>query len=404
MGRSGDEPRHLDADLTELRRRLDDPFDHFLGPNYESLILPGRDDEYYGFPPGKAHVFQGLDGHEIDARGFAPLLSYARGGLAEAWTGGSYAFDDRELRDFPFAPEALRAGYARVAERIGITGAADDLQRFFPVPDADHETPPPLDAHAARLLANYESHRERLNARDSFYLGRARLALLGADRGRRRACDELGRCLWGCPIGALWTPSWTLGDLEHHERFEYRPGLVAQRFESDDGGRVQRLVVRPSAGGAESAIDVGTLVLCAGTLATARIVLETARRESGSAPELRGLMDNRQVLMPFVSPKMVGRRFEAASYQYHALACALDLGGPEDYVHGLITTLKTALIHPIVATLPLSMRGSLRYFRNLHAALGLVNVNFSDGPRDDNRVALEGEGAHARLFVRYAPP
>ena len=67
-------------------------------------------------------------------------------------------------------------------------------------------------------------------------------------------------------------------------------------------------------------VAVGRLVMAAGTLCSAGIFLESIRRDSGKAVELRGLMDNRQVLMPFVNLGMLGKQFQPESYQYHQLA------------------------------------------------------------------------------------
>jgi choline dehydrogenase-like flavoprotein len=101
---------------------------------------------------------------------------------------------------------------------------------------------------------------------------------------------------------------------------------------------------------------------------------------------------------------MIGKRAEPKSYQYHLLALGLAQPEPEHYVHGLITTLKTALIHPIVQSVPLDLRSALYVFGNAHAALGLLNVNFHDTRRADCAVALEPDGAATRLVVRYSPP
>ena len=87
----------------------------------------------------------------------------------------------------------------------------------------------------------------------------------------------------------------------------------------------------------------GSLVLAAGTLCSARIFLESLYRDSGKAPELHGVMDNRQILMPFVNLRMLGRPWNPDTYQYHQLAMAVRMDTGET-IHGLITTLKTALI------------------------------------------------------------
>ena len=78
---------------------------------------------------------------------------------------------------------------------------------------------------------------------------------------------------------------------------------------------------------------------------------------------------------------------------------------PRGYLHGLVTTLKTALIHPIIQNVPLDLKTSVSLFRNLHAALGLVNLNFHDTRRNDNYITLEvgGDKADPALFLSYSP-
>lgn len=114
-------------------------------------------------------------------------------------------------------------------------------------------------------------------------------------------------------------------------------------------------------------------------------------------------MDNRQVLMPFVNLRMIGKRFNPDSYQYHQLAIGVREKQTPGYVHGLVTTLKTAMIHPVIEKLPFDLGTSLSVFRNLHAALGLVNINFADRRRDDNYVALDRSAKQRRLAIHYQP-
>lgn len=400
VGRTKPEPVRPDDGFRELKRGLDDPAAYFLGDDFSGMLWPGAPGEYYGFPPHKRVLFRGHERFVVEARGFEPLSSFARGGLAEAWTGGAFPFNDQELADWPIGYRDLEPYYGRVAERIGIGGADDDLARFLPV-HAHLGAPLDLDEHSRRLLEGYARKRAAINGL-GVWLGRSRTATLAADTGDRRGCTYLGRCLWGCPRDALYTPVLTLHALLRHECFRYRSGVYVTHFEADDGGRVRKVHCATEAGGRE-AHDVEWLALGAGTLSTARIFLESLARVAGEAPELGGLMDNRQILLPFVNLGMLARPYDPATYQYHNLALGLEAQPAKEYVHGLITTLKTALIHPIAQSVPFDLKSSIQVFRNVHAALGILNVNLHDDRRGANSVALERSGDAGRLVVHYAP-
>ncbi len=400
VGISKPTPVLPEANFIELKDQLADPMDYFLGQGNSALILPENDDEYYGFPPSKEFVFEDPQPQVVRSTGFAPLFSFAKGGLAEAWTGGSYPFNDGELADFPFGYADIEKHYSDVSDHVGISGSRDDLSQVMPFHGGIGE-PVDLDAHALRLLERYQKKKVKLAA-DSFVMGRARLAVLAQDRGQRQGCRQLDRCLWGCPTGSIYTPSWTLNELLQHENFHYQPGLKVKYFQIEDA-RVSHVVAHETAGGAEFRVACEKLVLAAGTLESARIFLKSIHLDGEAIPQLTGLMDNRQVLMPFVNFSMLGKKWDVESYQYHQLAMGLDLGGPMDYVHGLVTTLKSALIHPVVQSLPFSLATSLRFFREMHTALGLVNINFSDSPRAANAITLETARGKDRLVIHYEP-
>jgi hypothetical protein len=387
--------------LNGLKRGLEDPAGYFLGPNFEALILPNHGKEYYGFPPSKTHVFRERKEFRYSAEGFSPLVSFAAGGLAEAWTGGCYPFNEGDLKAFPFGYDEIGPFYGEVARRIGLTGVKDDLARFFPMHDGLMD-PLQLDDHSALLLKTYAGRKPRLNDKLNFFLGRARLAVLSRDLGGRKACTYSGRCLWGCASESLYTPSVTLRECRTWPTFEYHDNVYVDHFRFDTGGKV-RAVVAFGADGTPREFAAGTLALAAGTLCSAGIFLESIRRDSGQILQLRGLMDNRQILMPFVNLRMVGKRFNPDSYQYHQVAIGLRRPEAENYVHGLVTTLKTALIHPIVQNLPFDLGTSTSVFRELHAALGLVNINFSDHRREGNSVMLDANGKTRRLLIQYQP-
>ncbi len=408
VGYRGPEPVLEDAGFCQLKCDLEDPPEYFLGKDFESVVPPDFDKEIYGFPPNKQYIFKEPSGFSHSAHGFEPLFSFARGGLAQAWTGGCYPFDDTDLEDFPFDYNHLKPYYETVAERIGVIGVEDDLSRFFP--KHDHLLKPlELDEHSARIAKKYADKREHLHRKHGVYLGRNRMAVLSEDKGPRKSCDYSGRCLWGCPQGALYVPAQTLEQCFEFSNFNYIPRRLVTRFQFDPGKRVTAVWARDldEPGRGEIEYPVESLVLGAGTLSSTQIYLESYSRVTGEQVALSGLMDNRQILVPFINLEMLGRPYAPDSYQYHQLAVGFLGEDGKDYIHGQLTTLKTALMQPVLQTMPLDWKTATFLGRNLHAALGVINVNFSDTRREENKVTLKPQSVPGKLPVldiQYAPP
>ena len=404
VGNKKPEVIHADYGFNDLKAKLNDPVGYFLGEHFEGVIYPGSKKEYYGIPPSKNYVFSDLEDFRFEANGFAPLFSFAQGGLAEAWTGGVYPFNDDELSDFPFRYKDIAPFYNEVARRIGMTGIDDDLSRFIPV----HENllePLELDEHSTTLLAEYRKHKDFINARLKCYLGRSRVAILSQHKDSRRRCSYLGRCLWGCPSQAFYTPSITLAECRRFPNFEYREDMYVTHFNFNSKRHITALVATSLKERRSVEIPVVKLVLAAGTLSSSQIFLRSIFQNTGEIVKLTGLMDNRQIFIPFINLKMVGRSYNPRAYQYHQLALGFENGSRKQYVHAQITTLKTALVHPIVQKSPLDLKTSTFMFRHLHAALGLVNVNFADSQRKENFLTLATvpNSQHPKLLLDYAP-
>ncbi len=406
-GRAGPEPVLPELDATALKDGLSDPIEYFLGRDLYGLALPGAEEEFYGFPPQKRFVFQRPAGLRDESCGFDPLSSWAAGGLARAWTAGVYPFGEAELAEFPFRHDSFAECYGEVAARIGVVGARDDLSEYMPWHDGI-DSPLRLDATSDSIMGRYARSRERLRSRYGCSVGRSRLAVLSKGRAEREGCGYLGRCLWGCPIGAIYTPEMTLTECRKYGGFTYEPGLLAEAFSFGPDRRARSVRVRRLEEGTTETRPVETLVLAAGTLSTARLFLTSWLEATGERPELPGLMDNRQVLVPFVHLPRVGARFEDSSYQYHQLSMGLPAEREDEYVHGQITTLTSAQAHPIMETMPFDLRTARYVFRNARAALGLVNLNFHDRRRDTCRVSLDvpGQGPDEGPVLRttYEPP
>jgi choline dehydrogenase-like flavoprotein len=392
---------------SELKAHLPDPVEYFLGRDLYGLALPGSEGEFYGFPPQKQFVFERPTGPADRSRGFEALGSFAEGGLARAWTAGVYPFDDAELAEFPFGFAELAPHYEEVAGRIGVIGRNDDLSEFMPW-HAGINDPLRLDGQSASLMARYDGSRVRLHRRERCFVGRSRLAVLTEAEGDREGCGYLGRCLWGCPVGALYTPELTLAECRRYSGFSYEPGWIVESFDIGEDRRTRSVRMRSLEDGTAGSRPVEVLALATGTISTARIFLTSWFEATGERPQLSGLMDNRQVLVPFIHLPRIGHRFETESYQYHQLAMGLPGRRAEEYVHGQITTLTSAQAHPIMETMPFDLRTAGYVFRNARAALGLLNLNFHDRRRETCMVSIDpreaGPSDTAALSLVYEPP
>ena len=402
VGHARPDPVLPEADFDGLKSGLADPVEYFLGPRGEAVVYPTGAGKLYGFPPSKSYVFQSPSGFAADSVGFEPVTSFAAGGLAEAWTGGVYPLNDAELADFPFRALDLEPHYREVARRIGISGATDDLARFAPFFD-EYQPALELDPHSSLLLERYGTRRSWLNQRLRFFLGRSRVAVLSRDLDDRKGCDYLGRCLWGCPRESLYAPVVTLRRLRQHPEFRYVSGVYVDYFQTE-AGRVTQVLATPIGGGEKVAYRADHYVLAAGTLSTSRIVLETHFRATGQVRELPGLMDNRQIMMPFITLRMLGQPVSTHSYQFHQIALGIAGPNPAEYIHGQITALKAASVHPIVQSMPVDMRSAITIFKSTHAALGVANIWLHDRPRPDNILTIRpGADGRVTLVIRHGP-
>jgi choline dehydrogenase-like flavoprotein len=144
-------------------------------------------------------------------------------------------------------------------------------------------------------------------------------------------------------------------------------------------------------------------------LSTSAIYLRSLLHAGDANPVLTGLMDNRQIHIPFVTPGMFGQPIAADAYQYHRLAVVVEDAQLPASCHGQLTTLKAALTHPILQRLPIGLRSAVRLLRNVRSGMGLLNLSFPDTRRRGNQIRLvrteaNGRKSSLQVVIDYHPP
>jgi hypothetical protein len=186
-----------------------------------------------------------------------------------------------------------------VAERIGVSGDHDDLAPFLSsspsmMPALD------IDSNAEVIWSRYRRKREALNAA-GFFLGRPRFAVCTRRHRGRGPHAYFDMCYWADVDQSIYRPQWTLEELERSAHFTYLGGRFVRSF-AEEGSRV-RVRATHADTGAEESHEARALVLAAGTLGTAGIVLRSLGRYDTRIP----LLCNPYAYVPTLNTGMLGR-------------------------------------------------------------------------------------------------
>jgi hypothetical protein len=385
------------ASFRELRESDASQHRYFLGDDFEGVpVGPVRVGAQLT-PPRLYAARSALDAlAPVASDTFSAAESLAFGGLGNAWGAGVFPFDDSELKGWPIGEESLRPHYEAVAKRIGISGADDDLSRFFGQA-ADLMPPLDPDSNATAVLDRYAAVRGSLNGK-GFFLGRPRLAVCTERLGDRGPHAYRDMEFWADTDRSVYRPRWTVEALRDSGRLRYADRHLVVRFREEESG--VQVETRHVDTGERVTFHGRVLLLGAGTLGTARIVLRSLERLGERVP----LLCNPYTYVPVLNLAMLGRR---SRDRRHSLAQLTAVYAPRGSSRGAVQvqyyTYRSLLTFKLLKEAPLAHREALRIMRLLGPAFGILGINHDDRPTPLKYCALqETEGGAGRLEIQYA--
>lgn len=383
----------LRENLYALRKRDPEQRAYLLGERFESLHnlhAPNLSSRL------KAPRFRYVTDHAdrwapLEGRGFSAVQSFALGGLAAAWGAGAYRFTDEDLDGFPIGAADLAPYYDELTRLIGIAGCADDLPYGSA---AGLQEPLRPGKSAQRLLASYRRRRELMRAR-GLSIGHPRAAILSRPLGERESCRYDNLSFWQPELPAVYSPTMTMRGLIAERRIDYRPRRLVEGF-AENAGSVT-VTARDPDGGPSETFDTRALVLAAGTLNSARIVLRSFRDERTRLP----LLENAMTWTPFVDLARVGAAVDAQSHGLVQLNMTYRPSAPGPLLHGSFFSYTSPLAGDVWADFPFSASGNAACCKYLLPALMILQLNHPDRPAPGNDLQLAEGG---RLIARRAAP
>lgn len=385
-------PYELNENLYDLKKSTRDFSQVMLGEKFESLhnVVSA-----YLSPKLKAPLLRFVTQDwqrfcPINSADFDGVLSFAEGGLSNAWGAGVYRFNDKELQDFPIDTSDLDPFYDRLTAEIGISGCDDDLTPYFgPI----HGLLPPieLDALSAELLKRY-SKRKHLVSRKGIYMGKPRLALLTKKLDERQPYDYQALEFFKSTGPAIYNSSHTLRKLQERPNITYLSGFLVERYAETATG-VKVLAKNVDTNMMEEFV-ARKLVLAAGTISTGKIVLSSYDDHTTRLP----LLDNAVSFTPFVAPQLIGAPQENRFFsgvQLNVVHCRDEDDTP---IQGSFYGSAGILRSDLLLDLPFSIEGNLAAAKYLTPALGVLQLFYPDTTNPDNHLKINSNG---EVEIRY---
>ena len=234
-------------------------------------------------------------------RPFLWIRSRHVGGRSITWGRQSYRLSDLDFTaasrdgfgvDWPVDYAELAPHYERVERFIGISGQAEGLSQL---PDS-------VFLPAMDMTCGERHVRQSMKAKFGRTLTIGRTAILTANLNGRPKCHYCGPCDHGCMTGSYYSsPASTLPAAERTGRLTVIPNAVVSHLEVDDAGKCKSVYYVDRLTRAHREIPGKAVVLCASTLESTRIMLN-----SRSSKHPNGIANGSGVLGHYLMDHVMG--------------------------------------------------------------------------------------------------
>lgn len=373
---------------SELRQEL-----FFLGKDPEAqLKSPKRAGVHLS--PGRMHMVEDMEVHfPLRSESFFALQSTGLGGLGIGWGANAFALEDAELKKIGIPPEQIRKYYADVSKDIGISGRTDNAIASRVTEGLSLQPPLPLDTNAQSILKSYDKRKHMLDGQ-GLLLGQSVVAILSRPIGSRRANPLFDMDYWSDAGKSVYRPVYTLEDIQQTpalaHSFTYIPKRKVTSFSEDELG--VRVCALNTDTGAEEVLYTKKLILAAGALGSARIVLQSFKDYTHKTP----LLCNHNLWVAAINLPMLGKPAQDKRYSLAQLTSLLKIpesskDGCNDYLLAQFYSYRSLLLHRLLRDIPLPLRLGVYFLRLVMTSLTVINIHFSDRPSQIRYLQLAKE-------------
>lgn len=362
-------------DFESIRIKDKNQHEYFLGKKFESLEI-NESGSGAQITPARKHIIKYVDEYlKFASASFAPVESLAYGGLGAAWGLGCCVYSSQEMNAIGLNESEINSAYEIIAERIGISADKDDAH---PYTSGKIKTILPglnLDANAKKLFENYLLKRKLLNEK-RFYIGRPALALLSQDYKGRKASKYDDMHFYHDTGDSAYRPWLTIDALKKKSNFCYEKNQFVVSFaEENDGVTVNTFDIFTKE---FKTFSAKKLILAAGALSTARIIMRTKNTEKEIS-----FLCNPYTYYPCLQWNMIGKKIEQYKTGMAQLAIFHDPYATNfNVAMASLYTYRSLFLFRLLNEVPLNFKDGKEIMRFLLSGIVIMGIHHPDSFSD----------------------
>lgn len=374
----------LPADFVGIRKERPDQYRWFLG---EALSgIPIRELEA-GFGGGiangnRSYVTAGTEQIPLQQHNVQIIQSLARGGLGAIWGATCAYLDDDAIRSLGIPTDGMREAYIHVTTSIGISGPQN-----FP------GIQPPLtpDHHTEAMLKKADRKKWKLDAL-GIRVTQTHSAVLTQEKNGRRPLSYNDMEYYSDANRSVWRPQFTLEALQRNPSFQYIPGYVVEYIEESAESATVYAKRVEHAGLSIERFTAKKVVMAAGTVGSARILLRSFGLYDTPVP----LMAKPHTFTACLHTSSLGK----AGPRERSSLCQLlvtDQTKNERGFHEGVAQLysyRSLLLFRLLQNIPLPTPDAFRALALLAPSLIVADIRFPTMPQPGNTLQLSRDEKH----------
>lgn len=361
-----------DNNFVSIRETDDKQHRYFLGDNFEGVYWD-RLKVGAQLTPSRKHIVKDIDKWlRLDSEDFEPMESLAYGGLGSGWGAGCYVYSQKELDAIGLEYDEMLPAYNIVADRIQVSSGRGEYVRYNTKGLKDTQQPLKPEKSISEMINAFERKKDIFNKK-GFFIGQPGLAILTKDFGSRKAIAYKDMDFWADHDRSIYRPWMTVDKLQGNPNFLYQDRRLVISFEETDRNvRVKTIEIDSNR---TEFFECKRLILCAGVLGSARIVLRSFNSHGIKLP----LISNPYVYVPCIHLRRLGKEIERYKTSLGVLDLYYDKNFDNfDVAQASFFTYRSLLLFKLMKEVPLNFADGLQLMRYLLSAFIIAGIHHPD--------------------------